>query len=152
MDEKLEFGECYICLEDTPLLSQCLCKKRYLCENCMEKLRIYNYKKCTVCHATFPKAHELEYSIDIPITFEETIELDYSCTPCCLRPRRERNKPKYCCMDFTTHICCIYIFMLLSSCIFNPNDQCYGWNIVNYFFPSVVVYSIICTFLTVVRR
>ena len=51
MDEKLEFGECYICLEDTPLLSQCHCVKRFLCENCMEKLRIYKYKQCTVCNA-----------------------------------------------------------------------------------------------------
>ena len=152
MDEELEFGECYICLEDTPLLSQCLCIKRFLCENCMEKLRIYDYKKCTVCKSMYPKLHDTECNIDIPIHIESVELVDYTFTPCCLRPKRERNKPKYCCMDLTTHVCSIYIIMLLSSCIFNPNDKCYGWKTVNYFFTSIVAYCIICTFLTVIVR
>ena len=97
MDRELEFGECYICLEDTPLLSQCLCNNRFLCENCMEKLRIYKYKKCTVCHAYYPK--RLDQTIDIQIPHiqipleDESITGNYACTPSCLRPRSESNYP-----------------------------------------------------------
>jgi len=156
MEEKLEYGECYICLEDTPLLSQCFCVKRYLCENCLEKLRIYNYKQCTVCHAYYPKM--LLDQIQIRFSFEdqpsENYELTetYGCTPCCLRPRAERHNPKYCLLDFLVHIFCIYVFMLIASCGSNPHATCYGWNIINFFFPAVVVYLLACALLSVVRR
>jgi len=153
MDEKLEFGECYICLEDTPLLSQCYCVKRFLCENCIEKLRIYKYKQCTVCNAYYPKMLEEAHEINIRFSFEdEIISENYSCTPCCLRPRSERHKPKYCLMDFLVHVVCVYVFMIISSCSLSPINQCYGWNIVNYFLPSVIVYFCICALLSMVRR
>lgn len=151
MDETLEFGECYICLEDTPLLSQCLCKKRFLCENCMEKLRIYKHKQCTVCHAYYPKILEEEH-IDIHFVVEQEVEKDFCCTPCCFRPKRERHKPKYCLLDFMTHVCCIYLMMLTGSCVSTLNHQCYGWNIVNYFFPALITYMLICFLLVMVRR
>lgn len=151
MDETLEFGECYICLEDTPLLSQCLCKKRFLCENCMEKLRIYKYKQCTVCHATYPKLVEEEH-IDIQFVVEEEVEEDFRCVPCCLRPKRERHKPKYCLLDFMTHVCCIYFMMLTGSCVSLPHPQCYSWNIMGFFFPALITYVVICLLLSMVRR
>lgn len=150
MDEKLRFGECYICLEDTPLLSQCLCVERYLCENCMEKLRIYNYKKCTVCHTSYPKRVDQE-TIDIQFLNEEEEEEDYSCVPCCLRPKIERHKPKYCLFDLLTHICCVYSFMLIISCSVHPVQQCYGWNVVYYFLPAVVLYIVVTGLLATIR-
>ena len=154
MEEKLEFGECYICLEDTPLLSQCFCVQRFLCENCMEKLRIYNYRECTVCHAKYPKTvSEERIDIQFDLEQEEQIENDkYACTPCCLRPKRHRHNPKYCALDTCVHIFCIYSFMLVSSCTVNFTNTCYGWSIMSYFFPSIIAYAIICTFLAVVRR
>lgn len=145
MEELLKFGECYICLEETPLLSQCECVERYLCENCIEKLRIYNYKFCTVCRAKYPKIYE-EESIDIDIDVEFQRET-FTCKPCCLRKRSERRHPKYCAMDFAFHILAVSIMTITSSCIINPTDKCYQLDAVVFLLPCIMAYFAICAVL-----
>ncbi len=144
MEEVLKFGECYVCLEETPLLSQCACVERYLCENCMEKLRVYNYNICTVCRAKYPKMYEESIDIDIDV---EVQRVTFTFKPCCLRRRRERHHPKYCFTDCTFHIVAVYFITIASSCITNPNHQCYRWNGIHYLFPSLVGYFILCGIL-----
>ena len=144
MEDLLKFGECYICLEETPLLSQCECVERYLCENCMEKLRIYNYNFCTVCRAKYPKMYEESIDIDIDV---EVQRVTFTFKPCCLRRRSERHHPKYCFTDCTFHIVAVCFITITSSCSTNPNHKCYRWNAVNYLFPSLAGYFVLCGFL-----
>lgn len=147
MDEVLKFGECYICLEETPLMSQCSCIDRYLCENCEEKLRIYNYKYCTVCKDVYPKFQKI---IDIEVNIEPVEESGY--TLCCFRNQRQRHQPKYCFFDMLVHIFCTYVIMIVISCSVNLNNHCYSWGAIYYLFPALVIYFIVCAFLVSCRR
>ena len=147
MDDILNFGECYICLEDTPLLSPCKCVERYLCENCMEKLRIYNYKRCTVCGTKYPKVYEEIIDVHIDIEPDE----EFTCLPCCLRKRGERHLPKYCILDLFVHIVCIYIIMIIASC-WTATQFCYGMNSLHFFVPACVAYFVFCALVIYFRR
>jgi len=161
MEDKLVFQECYICLEETPLRSQCQCKDRFLCENCMEKLRIYKYKRCTVCNTLYPKPfreemedvkeyHHDMIDVHMEIPIRQRSRLTY--TPCCLRSARDRHEPKYCFYDCFFHIFCIYFIMLATSCISNPEDSCYQWDMLQYAFLSVIAYMLLTILLGLLCR
>ena len=148
-------GECYICFEETPLLSPCLCKNVFLCENCIVKLSMYNFKKCKVCNTDYPKSYETNIDINILLnddtTHNDERTHNYSFTPCCLRPRSERGNPKYCLFDFFVHILCIYVIMIITSCSITPDSQCYGIDAVWYFLPSLLLYIMIAIVLSITR-
>lgn len=157
MEDKLVFQECYICLEETPLRSQCQCKDRFLCENCMEKLRIYKYKRCTVCNTLYPKPFRQEDikeyhhdMIDIHMEIPMTGPSRY--IPCCLRSSRERHKPKYCCYDCFVHIFCIYFITLVISCFSVPGNTCYQWDMLQYVFGAIVAYILLVVLVGVLCR
>lgn len=146
MEDNLKFGECYICLEETPLLSQCDCVELYLCENCIEKLRIYGFKNCTVCRAKYPKFYE--EIIDIDIDFDIQPDTN-TCKPCCLRGRSERH---HCMFDFAFHTLIVSALTIATSCINNHTRQCYGWAAFDYLLPCIIAYFCICAILTSICR
>lgn len=159
MEDKIVFQECYICLEETPLRSQCQCKDRFLCENCMEKLRIYKYKRCTVCNTLYPKPFREEIEelkeyhhemIDVHMEIPIRPRLRYS--PCCLRSGRDRYAPKYCCYDCFFHVFCIYFIMLATSCISSPGNRCYQVDMIQYLFGSIIVYILLVILLGLLCR
>lgn len=134
-------GDCFICFEETPLLSPCLCKNVYLCENCLEKLRIYNFTECKVCNSEYPKKN-YQTEIDINFLLNEERHPNYSLTPCCFRPRSERGNPKYCLFDMFTHLICIYLIMITISCVSN-DSECYGIQVLWFTLPALIIYIII---------
>jgi hypothetical protein len=141
MEDVLKFGECYICLEDTPLLSQCDCVERYLCENCVLKLQMYNYKECTVCKVRFPMFLRED---SIEIDFDDLEPERYVYKPWCCRKRNERRNPKYCLVDMLFHTVMVIAFTFSSSCLVRSNHLCYSWNAVDFFLPSLVAYTALC--------
>ena len=147
---KEESGECFICLEETPLLSPCLCKNVYLCENCVVKLRLYNFNECKVCGSDYPEPFETDIDINIILTNERGDK--FSFLPCCLRPRSSRGDFKQCVFDFFIHTLCIYLIMVLISCSVTFDSYCYGQSLIWYFIPSLLIYIMSVTFLSSVRR
>ena len=129
-------GECYICLEQTNALSPCNCNS-YLCVNCLEKLRIYEYKICTVCRIALPFYVEEEIVLHKP----KELPCLYYFIPFHCRPVRYRYMKRYVLVELLFHLAAMASLLLLFSCVIMNVDQCYTVNLFIFFFPCMIIYS-----------
>ena len=134
--------ECYICLELTSDMSPCDCKS-FLCINCLEKLRIYEYYQCTVCKKTMFILQQEEEQIQ-----EKLPILLYLIPYCCRSKKYKQTKYKrYYCCEFVFHLFFFCCFSIFTSCMIFQNDQCYyPTSVVNIIFPCIIIYFAIVFF------
>lgn len=136
-------NECYICLEFTDQNSPCKCIGLHLCENCLLKLKLYNYKECTLCRDVFP-IHEDEI-IDIEL-FVNGLDppSDCTCKPICCRRGAARRDPKYCGLDTLINACGV-ISLTFFICFLRGG--CDDKGILGSFVFSIVVYTAFASLL-----
>lgn len=140
-------GECYICLEETFFQSPCKCINRPLCENCLEKLRIYNYKECKVCKEKFPPREEEVIEIKI-----EQIQRpnEHTYTPYCCRAYLEKSHPIVCIIDLIINLLAFFFVLFVLSCLLidTGDYSCTDPRALMFtFFPSLISYIVIsCCF------
>lgn len=114
--------ECYICLEPTSSVSPCVCVKRHLCANCLQKLKLYEFDTCTVCRSPFPEEPRA--------------------------PRIVDRLPQHCVCECFSHVFVVVALCFLFSCALEERDMCYGLPLLDYVFTSIVVYLV---FIMVMR-
>lgn len=140
-------GECYICLEETFFQSPCKCTNLPLCENCLEKLRIYNYKECKVCKEKYPLREEEVIDIKIEEIQRPTV---HRYTPYCCRRYLEKTNVVFCFIDILINILAFLFVLFTMSCLLLHFDkyQCTDPEaLLISFFPSLISYIVVsCCF------
>jgi len=133
--------ECYICLEYTDQTSPCKCTSRFLCENCLLKLKLYDYKQCTVCKDAFPINDDEIIDIDLLVIDPPS---DCTCKPICCRRGAARRDPKYCGLDTLIYVCGV-VSLTFFICILRGG--CDDKGIMGSFVLSIVAYSFVASLL-----
>lgn len=123
---------CYICCEETKFISPCQCNGLYLCLDCLEKLRIYKFRNCTICEYPYPPPESgyddesvmSKEEIDAILDRLEARDSMWHLFPVNCRPRRYREK-RILFLELSFHGICIYGLSCVVSQIEKSSIQWY---------------------------
>ena len=143
--------ECYVCCDDTDFFSTCQCVELRLCLNCLEKLRLFQYRTCTICKYPYPPP-EGGYIDDIKLTKQEIDlilerfereESVWHMLPVQCRPRRYREKRRLI-VEIFFHVFCIYFLSCVASQVEQSNSSWYDVkNVYNVLIGCIVYLSVL---------
>ena len=138
---------CYICCEDTEYISPCQCNGLPLCQNCLEKLRIYKFKTCTICNYPYPPpegGYEEEFimtkeEINLILDRLESQDSMWHLLPVHCRPRTYREKRMFC-LEIIFHSICVYTLSCIASQIEHPSLKWYAIYAFHSFIFGILAY------------
>lgn len=109
---------CYVCFEECNTASPCGCKNMYLHPDCLETLRIYDHRGCTVCKVAFPPSEtpsETPYILSDEDDEPVEISMFWYALPYAMRPSTDLPYSEW--GEFFRGLVTIYAF----NCLLNYN-------------------------------
>lgn len=109
---------CYVCFEECNTASPCGCKNMYLHSDCLETLRIYDHRGCTVCKVAYPPSEtpsETPYILSDEDDEPVEISMFWYALPYAMRPSSDLPYSEW--SEFFRGLVTIYAF----NCLLNYN-------------------------------